>query len=190
MSFKSNSSKFQAESTVNKLFANILQTTPSQIQSSSSTSSSSLSTTQILSQQFNHDNTKDIKKKKKTSGRIKKASETDKKFKKFIKYTMIKERKEHTPEEKKYLKKLAKKNINHLQQFSKVDDLEIEDELAEVKLGLLENLHKPAHKRLRKKRIVHKSKDFDDFDITGKGKNTPGLTPGLAPVDYNESDSE
>ncbi|EGW31289.1 uncharacterized protein SPAPADRAFT_56168 [Spathaspora passalidarum NRRL Y-27907] len=188
MSFKSEASKYQAESTVSKLFSSILNTTTP----SEESRTSNLSTTQILANQFNHTATASKKKSNsKSNKKIAKNVDKEKKFSKFVKYTIIKNKKDHTPEEKKYLTKLAKRNIAQLQSV-KVDEM-VEDELKEVKAQVLAEITDKSHGRLRKKRLVNnKNKKFDDFDSKVKRGmiSVPGLTPGLAPVDYNESDSE
>ncbi|RLV93808.1 Regulator of rDNA transcription 14 [Spathaspora sp. JA1] len=183
MSFKSEASKYQAESTVSKLFSSILNTTAKATPNTTQT----LSTTQILANQFNHD-TPQKSKKNKQNKKIAKNVDREKKFSKFVKYTMIKNKSDHTVEEQKYLTKLAKKNIAQLQSV-KIDEF-AEEELNQVKGEVLSEISKPKRKRTR--RVVQGKGKFDDFDSKVKRGliSVPGLTPGLAPVDYNESDSE
>ncbi|KAK6455790.1 regulator of rDNA transcription 14 [Scheffersomyces xylosifermentans] len=189
MTFKSTSSKHQAQATVNKLFANILPNTNIKTDVAEK---QKLSSTQLLSNQFNQASVPQKKIKKKTNAKIKKMTEQDKKFKKFVKYNIIKNHTDRTTEEEKYLKKLVKRNITQINNLSHIDNIEIEEELSDVRADLLQSIGKKENKRLRKRKIVNKNSKFDDFDNKVKRGfiSVPGLTPGLAPVDYNESDSE
>ena len=146
--------------------------------------------------------------KRKLHQKIKKKEAQDKKFQKFIKYNQILSKlpSSRTDAERAYINKLIRKNTNQLKQLSHIDDFEIESELEAVKLQLLNELHHhPTLKsRIRKKLTVPKQKssatdeegltkqDFIDFDDKVKRGliSVPGLTPGLAPVDENESESD
>ncbi|CAK9437871.1 uncharacterized protein LODBEIA_P22490 [Lodderomyces beijingensis] len=210
MSFSSNAAKHQAEQTVNRMFAEILHTQPKKPHSKPSSSASPLSTTQLLSQQLGkkpqHRESDKVKKSKTLQKKhMKKKQEQDKKFQKFIKYSMIKSKwdtdpKSLTAEEHKYLSKLTRRNINQLRKWNEIDDFEISEEMARVKSELLLDIAPAQRKRLRKKLAVPSPRgkkgdnnvDFVDFDAKVKKGliSVPGLTPGLAPVDYDESDSE
>lgn len=214
MSFTSKASKHQAEQTVNKLFADILHTQPSSSSSSKTKDDDAkLSSTQILTNQLhpttgstNTSKSKSLKRRK--LQKIKKKETKDKKFEKFIKYNQIlsKPESQQTESDKAYIRKLIRKNTNQVRNLSHIDDFEVELELEAVKLQLLADLQLKlkGKLRLRKKLIVPKSKndsaddddvtklEFIDFDDKVKRGliSMPGLTPGLAPVDENESESE
>ncbi|KAI5953159.1 RRT14 [Candida jiufengensis] len=193
MSYNSNSSKHQAELTVNKLFSDILHTHPKPQKNSHK--NQPLSTTQILNNQINSKNSKIFKKSNSEKQKQKKKEAKDKKFQKFIKYNIIiqKNPQDLTKEDKIYLKKLTKKNISNLNSY-KIDDFEIENEMENVKQDLIDNLQSKSGKRLRKKNISANSKDdkFIKFDEKVKKGliSMPGLTPGLAPVDFDDDDEE
>ncbi|KAI5959487.1 RRT14 [Candida pseudojiufengensis] len=194
MSYTSNSSKHQAELTVNRLFSDILHTQPKTQKKSKR--DQPLSTTQILTNQLNSQNHKISKTKSSTQKKKQKKKELeDKKFQKFVKYNIIinKTPEELTGEDKSYLKKLTKKNINLLNSY-KIDDFEIETEMENVKSDLLQDLTPKSGKRLRKKNLNlttnNNREKFINFDEKVKKGliSMPGLTPGLAPVDYDDED--
>ncbi|EMG46161.1 RRT14 Regulator of rDNA transcription 14 [Candida maltosa Xu316] len=188
MSFHSNASKHQAETTISKLFSNILHTEPS---SKKNSNKKPISSTQLVSNQFNHHT---IKKKKTSNKNINKKVEKEKSFNKFVKYNYIKNKAVKSESDQKYLKKLAKKNINKLNSVSKIDDFEISEEFDQVSSELLDSLKPKGGKRLRKKLLRVRPEDEADNGFEEKIKkgviSYPGLTPGLAPVDYDEEDSE
>ncbi|KAI3402503.2 RRT14 [Candida oxycetoniae] len=212
MPFISQSSKSQAESTISKMFSDLLPSstkTNAKPKAKANSSSSSLSATQILSQQLQSQpnfTPKAIKKNRSTlKKQQKKKQKQDQRFQKFIKYNMIKSKSINNPdkltvEEGNYLKKLTKRNINELQKLNTIDDFEINEEMNSVKQDLLKDLAPAKNKqRLRKKLLIannSKGKNSDDFgdfiDFDAKVKkgwiSVPGLTPGLAPIDYDEED--
>ncbi|CAI5758384.1 unnamed protein product [Candida verbasci] len=182
MPFNSNSSKYQAENTLNKLYSSILNTNSLKPSSNNTT----LSTTQILSNQLNQKHQPKVNKKKKKNV---KQLEKDKKFQKFLKYNFIKNKSVRSEEEQKYVKKLIRRNINQINKASKIDDFEVESELERVKLELLNEVGPKEKRRIRnRKHIENKGNNYRDFESKGNKVNN-GLTPGLAPVDY-ESDEE
>ncbi|ABN64973.2 predicted protein [Scheffersomyces stipitis CBS 6054] len=190
MSFKSTASKHQAQTTVSKLFANIL---PNHTIGNDEDKQEKLSSTQLLSNQLKQSSVPLKKVKKKTNAKIKKINDSNTKFKKFVKYNIIKSREEHTVEEQKYLKKLVKRNASQIKNLSHIDNMQIEEELSDVRASLIDKIGKKENKRLRKRKLTSaKNSKFDDFDNKVKRGfiSVPGLTPGLAPIDYNESDSE
>ncbi|ODV76750.1 regulator of rDNA transcription 14 [Suhomyces tanzawaensis NRRL Y-17324] len=191
MSFASNTSRKLAQSTVAKLFENVLPNSTLAVPADDT----HLSSTQLLSRQLNTKVTKSKKKSAKSSQKIKKQMEQDKKFNKMIKYNIIKGHEDHSPEELKYLAKLRRKNINQINNVSNIDDEDILHELDELRSSLLDNelISKQPKKRLRGKYVGEtRHAKYQDFDSKIKRGliSYPGLTPGLAPVDYNESDSE
>lgn len=190
--FNSATSHSQAKSTVNKLLANFLPGS----QTPATTKSKKLSSAEKASNEISKkSNTEDIKRiasktKKIQKKKILKASETSKKFQKLAKYSSIKAHKESgtlTPEEQKYLNKLVKKNVSAINSLTEIDDDELKDELKQVKRDILAVTTPKKIKKLSKKNS--KQSDFDSKVKKGF-ISYPGLTPGLAPVDYNESDSE
>lgn len=195
MSFNSNSSKSQAQTTVNKLFSNLLPGTVGNVQKQSS----SLPSAQLLNNEIENTNKlskQELRKihkqnKLKQHKKIKKVLEEEKKFGKIAKYHLIKHHKTGgnlSEEESKYLKKLVKKNVNSLNKVSEIDDMEIRAELNQVRQDIL-RINKEKHDK-KAKRIQHKkTKDFNNK--VSKGMiSYPGLTPGLAPVGLEDSDDE
>ncbi|CAK7893869.1 regulator of rDNA transcription protein 14 [[Candida] anglica] len=192
MSFDSATSQSQAKSTVNKLLANFL---PGAAIASTTVvptkpTAKAQTVAKELSKKSNPEELKRIAKKQKLAQRKKilKNSETTKKFNKLAKYNSIKAHKESgniTPQEEKYLSKLVRKNISAVNSLSEIDDPELKQELSEVKKDIL-SIYAPVKKS---KKQSSKQKDFNTKIQKGY-ISYPGLTPGLAPVDYNESDSE
>lgn len=182
-SFTSDASQYQAENTVNKLFSNILHT-------NISTTKSTTNANQLFAQHGSS-----VKKNKKNEAkRIKKNEERTKAFNKFVKYNYIKNKENKNESDKKYLSKLVRKNVNKLNSSSKIDDFEINEEFNIVSSELLDQIKPKNGKRLRKKLFRvnendERAKEFNEKLQKGVISH-PGLTPGLAPVDYNESDSE
>ncbi|CCG23559.1 hypothetical protein CORT_0D07260 [Candida orthopsilosis Co 90-125] len=206
MSFTSKASKHQAELTVNKLFADILHTQPT-TSSSTTKDNAKLSSTQILTNQLHptHSTTSKAKSQKKRKlQKVKKKEIEDKKFQKFIKYNHIlsKDPSQQTDADKAYIRKLVRKNTNQVKNLSHIDDFEVESELDMVKSQLLTDLQPKSKSRLRKRLVVPRSskgdadgvskQEFIDFDdkVQRGLISVPGLTPGLAPVDENESESD
>ncbi|KAK6200426.1 regulator of rDNA transcription 14 [Scheffersomyces amazonensis] len=197
MSFKSESSRFQAEAGLNRLLSNIIPSSSSLSNSttkSTKTKTKKLTSTQLLSNKLDSTSNDIIDKKKikkQRNSKIKKRSDDDKKFQKFLKFNIIKNRKIHSEEETKYLQKLVRKNINQIKNVSDISDFTVQDELDEIRGDLVDKVGNKQSKRLRKKRISTNSA-FNDFDEKVKKGfiSYPGLTPGLAPVDYNEEDSD
>ncbi|KAK6462188.1 regulator of rDNA transcription 14 [Scheffersomyces coipomensis] len=201
MAFKSEASKFQAEAAVNKLLSNIIPSLPTSQKTSrkSQTNKKKINaptSTQLLANQLDSTttsiNTRKLKKQKQS--KIKKQVESDKKFNKFIKYNIITNKSNPSIEEGKYIKKLIKRNINQIKMASEFSNDQVEDEINDIRSSLVETITNKNSKRLRKKRVNGSKEDtlFNDFnDKVKKGFiSYPGLTPGLAPIDYNEEDSD
>lgn len=155
--FKSNSSKSHSINLLNKLTASIQNDTSSKTPTSS---------TEVLASQFTAPKTKKIVKKQ--NKKIQKNQKRELKELKRVKYELIKNKDNLSPEHEKYLKKLIKKNKNLILSNDGDEDYSTE-ELQKQILSF-------------NKKEVKKNKNF-------KTKKHTGLTPGLAPVDY-ESDSE
>lgn len=106
--------------------------------------------------------------KKKLNKLVQRKLQQESKDLKRIKYELIKAKKEKSelsPEHEKYLKKLIRKNKNSL------IDNEFDEEIGQLQEEIL-NYKKKERTRVKKNPVF------------------AGLTPGLAPVDYNESESE
>lgn len=190
MSFKSRSSKTQAQSTVNKLLASVL---PGVSNSKDNSAHKPTNNTQLLSHQISKKSV-DISKQKKLdkirkNKKINNNLQAEKKFNKLVKYSIIKKHKENeklSEEEAKYLKKLVKKNSNLINNLKEIDDESIKQDIEDLKHEIL--AHDESIK-LKNQRLSAKQNDFEQNLKSGK-INYPGLTPGLAPVDYNESDED
>lgn len=202
MSFNSAVSKNQAHATVSKLFANILP-------EGSSKKSTSSSSTQLLSSQFNQQTSKvqrklESKRQKKVALiKMKKVKELNKKFSKNVKYNIIKNHAEHSIEEAKYLTRLQKKNVNQILRLGEIDDMVVGEEMEEIKRDLVGHIVGNKVKRVNKDHAFMEKLVDDRFGRNNRDKldafnrrvedgvlAVPGLTPGLAPVDYNESEEE
>lgn len=135
--------------------------------SDSSDHKSSSSATELVSKQFN---APEKVTKKKQNKLVQKKLKQDTKELKRIRYELIKSKKEKgsalSEEHEKYLNKLIRKNKRSL------INTEYDHELDQLQEEIL-NYKRKQPKASR--RSQH---------------NVPGLTPGLAPVDYNESDDE
>lgn len=189
MSFNSSTSRSHAKSTVNKLLANFLPGSVV-IEQPSKKVSSAETVSKEISKKANPDEIRRIalKQKKIQKKKILKSTQESKKFQKLAKYKLIKAHKEDgsiTPEESKYLNKLVKKNISAINSLSEIDDDDLKQELAQVKRDILETT---APKK-KSKKSLSKQKEFN-AKIKKGFISYPGLTPGLAPVDHNDSDSE
>ena len=128
------------------------------------TSDHKLSSTERVTKQFT--NPQRLAKKKQNKLVQRKLLQESKDLKR-IKYELIKAKKEKrqlSPEQQKYLTKLIRKNKNTLM------DNEFEEEINQLQDEILN--YKKQQPKVSKK----------------KGHVFTGLTPGLAPVDYNESD--
>lgn len=149
--------------------------------------------TQLLSHQISK-KAVDITKQKKLdkirkNKKINHNLQAEKKFNKLVKYSIIKKHKENeqlSEEEAKYLKKLVKKNSNLINNLKEIDDESIKQDIEDLKQEIL--AHDESIK-LKHQRQSAKQNDFEQNLKSGK-INYPGLTPGLAPVDYNESDDD
>ncbi|EGV63051.1 Regulator of rDNA transcription protein 14 [Yamadazyma tenuis] len=165
--FSSSSAKAHSANLISKLTASIH--TPE-----TSSSKKPVSSTELLASQFSQPRSKKtIKKRNKT---IQKKQLKDAKELKRVKYELIRSKAPATlpQEHQKYLKKLVKRNKNII--LANDPDPTMEDFSTDALQSEILSFHKPAPK---------KSNKFRTF----KKKSVPGLTPGLAPVDY-ESDSE
>lgn len=212
MSFASNLSKNQAQATVAKLFSNILpEANHSGRDYGSKKKQPKVSATELLAQQFHHSEGKeeqqqDLKRKKRAlAAKVRKARENEKKFKKHVKYNIIKNHRDHTEEEKKYLNKLQRKNVNQLLKVAEVDDMEVGEEIDDLMHTLAEEgkIVRKKQKRTNEDREFMHSLKANQDEIDKRHKldafnkrveegvlAVPSLTPGLAPVDYEESDEE
>ncbi|CDR45591.1 CYFA0S19e00694g1_1 [Cyberlindnera fabianii] len=89
-----------------------------------------------------------------------------------------------TTDEKKELKRLIKKNVVNVQSWR----MENEEELKEIQQDIME-LQKTEYTRV-KRRPTTKRLDATQLYNKKQAKRFPGLTPGLAPVDMEDSDEE
>lgn len=183
-------------STVNKLLESVLPGHSTQVSKKTTINSKS----QIINESSSKKNLKPeeirrLKKKERLNQRklIKKSSQKKEELEESAKYELLlKHSKEGTlsNDEKIELKKLIKKNIINLQSWK----TEIDEDLEEMENEITDL--KKNDQYIRKRRRIPKriaSKEFyEDIEQAQKNqqKRYPGLTPGLAPVDMNDSDSE
>jgi hypothetical protein len=192
--FTSTNSKSKAEATVNQLLGAILPGARAGGSAPVRASSSTQALSHQLAQTTEYVNGKKLRQKRNTA--INKKSEQTKKFAKLAKYTVIKQNKlksTTTPQHEKYLNKLVKKNINLINRVSQIDDEDINLQLQDIKDELIPSVTNKNQKRIRKKKFITAKSDSQakfNENVRKGYISMPGLTPGLAPVDYNESDDE
>ena len=194
MSFVSSTSKARAEASVNKLLAGLIPDAQQRKQTKKPKSS-----TELLAAQFetpvNVVSKRDRQKKNKL---VKKKQEEQKRFEKLVKYKVIKSHKNNATEaEQKYLKKLIKRNVNQLKMLEEYEDFAVEDEIKELERELAAEIEAKQKKRKDKSLSTTHTKSVSSGltdrynNLVKEGKiSVPGLTPGLAPVDYVSSDEE
>lgn len=188
MSFASDSSKQRAHSTVLKLYASINLTS---FQSQEKSALPKSAPAQLLSAHYEPNKSH----KRKDNRVIKTKANRDKLFRKMIKYNVIKKHADDDMipiEEQKYLAKLRQRNISQIKSLQDSTSTEMQ----EISHRLLEKVGPRTKRRIRKRLLLSKpgadSLLQDEFDqrVQNGDVEMPGLTPGLAPVDYNESDSD
>ncbi|OBA19874.1 regulator of rDNA transcription 14 [Metschnikowia bicuspidata var. bicuspidata NRRL YB-4993] len=194
MAFSSDLSKTRSQATLNKLFENMLpgSTTRSNIPLKK------ISTTENFSREVSKKrlSKEEIKKankieKAKRNKQLNKNLEKEKLFSKNVKYNVIKSHKNSqniSEEEQKYLKKLIKKNSFAVRRAGGLDDPMIKDEVEELRSEILA-LTNEKYDRSKERQQKAKLSSFNEKVKSGV-LTYPGLTPGLAPVDYDESDDE
>lgn len=194
MAFSSASSKARSKASVNKLFESMLPGTSLLPSSSGKSSATEKFAAQVNKKKLTkHEIQKAHKvEKAKKNKLINQKLEKEKKFKKLVKFNVIKAHKEEknlTPEEQKYLKKLIKKNANAVVRASEVDDPFVKDEIDALRSEILA-LTNEKYDKSRDRKLDAKLQSFNDKIKKGV-LAYPGLTPGLAPVGYDdESDEE
>lgn len=196
MAFSSNSSKAKAQATVNKLFENILPGTSlaglrKQGASSTEKFAREISNNRLSKEEVRKANKAERIRRNKA---INKKLEADKKFQKLVKYQVIKSHKSSenlSPEEEKYLNKLIKKNSNVVKRASGVDDPFVQEEIDDLRKEILD-LANEKYKQSRERKLDAKLESFNHRLHKNEQKevDAPGLTPGLAPVGFDESDDE
>lgn len=194
MAFQSASSKAKAKATVSKLFENILPGTtllPAK--------NKKLSSTEIVSREISGKNrltSSDIRKvnkaeRAKQNKEINKKLDQNKKFQKLVKYNVIKSHKDTdklSVQEQKYLKKLIKKNSNAVARASEIDDPFVQGEIDSLRAEILQ-MNNDKHDRSKNRKLDAKLLSFHEKVKKGV-LSYPGLTPGLAPVRFDDSDEE
>lgn len=193
MSFSSALSKKKATNTVNKLFDSLFPGARifSKFPEVSTTENFHREVTKqkLLPEEINKvKKVKNAKKNKQVNNRVLQ----DKKFMKLMKYNLIKahkDKQELTDEERKYLRKLVKKNLASVRRAGDVDDILIQEELDELRSEILQ-MENEKNDRSRSAAKENRLQAFKEKVIDGT-VSFPGLTPGLAPVELDdESDEE
>ncbi|CUM64348.1 uncharacterized protein PRCAT00001950001 [Priceomyces carsonii] len=193
-SFNSERAKNLAQITVNKLIGQIL---PDLIKKDDSAKRKVFSKAEIVDMQVKKKTPsasevrrKNLKNKKSKNKSIRKSLKESQDFTKLAKYNIIKQRKANnklTVEEEKYLKKLVRKNAVAVNKLSEFEDYETKSEFNKIQRDILRDSLKEYDNK--KKRKQSKKAEFDDKIRNGL-ISYPGLTPGLAPVDLEDSDEE
>ena len=91
--------------------------------------------------------------------------------------------------EKQELKKLIKRNVASIQSWR----TDIEEDLDEIQKDILDLKHQGKHVKSKKKRQVNgkvSEKELYEKRKKSQEHRFPGLTPGLAPVGMDDSDSD
>lgn len=193
MAFTSNTSKAKAKATVNKLFGSMLSGAVIETQPKKNASATEKFTQEIKKKKLTRDEIRRANKieKVKRNKIINTKLEKDKKFQKLVKYNVIKSHKlgeKLSPEEEKYLKKLIKKNTNAIKKVSDVDDPFVKEEIEDLRKEIIALTNEKYHKS-RDRKLDAKLESFNEKVKKGV-LSYPGLTPGLAPVGYDDSDDE
>lgn len=193
MAFSSSSSKAKAKASVNRLFESMLPGTSFLPSASGKASATENFVAQVSKKRLTkHERQKAQRVEKiKKNKAINKKLEQEKKFKKLVKFNVIKAHKEGkalSPEEQKYLRKLIKKNANAVSRVSEVDDPFVKDEIESLREEILA-LTNEKYERSRDRKLDAKLLSFNDKIKKGV-LAYPGLTPGLAPVGFDDSDEE
>lgn len=193
MAFTSNTSKAKAKATVNKLFGSMLSGTVIETQAKKNASATEKFTQEIKKKKLTRDEIRKANKieKVKRNKSINTKLEKDKKFQKLVKYNVIKSHKlgeKLSPEEEKYLKKLIKKNTNAIKRASDVDDPFVKEEIEDLRKEIIA-LTNEQYDKSRDRKLDAKLESFNEKVKKGV-LSYPGLTPGLAPVGYDDSDDE
>lgn len=196
MAFSSNSSKAKAKATVSKLFETMLPGTSLAGLGKQGASSTEKFVREMSKKRLSKEEIRKANKveKVKQNKAINKKLEADKKFQKLVKFQVIKSHKSSenlSPEEEKYLKKLIKKNSNVVKRASGVDDPIVQEEIDDLRKEILD-LANEKYKQSRERKLDAKLESFNHRLHKGEQKemDAPGLTPGLAPVGFDESDDE
>lgn len=196
MAFSSNSSKAKAKATVNKLFETMLPGTSLAGLGKQGASSTEKFVREMSKKRLSKEEIRKANKveKVKQNKAINKKLEADKKFQKLVKFQVIKSHKSSanlSPEEEKYLKKLIKKNSNVVKRASGVDDPFVQEEIDDLRKEILD-LANEKYKQSRERKLDAKLESFNHrlHKAEQKEMDAPGLTPGLAPVGFDESDDE
>lgn len=193
MAFTSNTSKAKARATVDKLFGSMLPGTALPTQPKKNVSATEKFAQEIAKKKLSRDEIRKANKieKIKRNKSINTKLEKDKKFQKLVKYNVIKSHKtgeKLSPEEEKYLKKLIKKNSNAVNRVSNVDDPFVKEEIDDLRKEIIALTNEKFDKS-RDRKLDAKLLSFNEKVKKGV-LSYPGLTPGLAPVGFDDSDDE
>ncbi|SGZ54311.1 CIC11C00000000051 [Sungouiella intermedia] len=196
MAFSSNTSKARAKATVNKLFESMLPGTALTSLGKQGASATEKFAREISKKRLSKEEIRKANKAERVKQNkvINKKLESDKKFQKLVKYQVIKSHKSTenlSAEEQKYLKKLIKKNSNAVKRAGGVDDPFVQEEIEDLRKEILE-LSNEKYKKSKERKLDAKLESFNHRLHKKEYKETdaPGLTPGLAPVGFDESDDE
>lgn len=192
MAFASASSKAKAKATVNLLFEYMLPGSTGTLTHTKGSATEKFHR-EVSKQKLTKEEVKKIKKteKAKKNKAINKRLEADKKFQKLVKYNVIKAHKDAnklSEEEQKYLRKLTKKNSSAVRRAGDVDDPQVKDEIEELRAEIVA-LTDEQYLRSKEKKQTEKLLAFTEKVKSGV-MSYPGLTPGLAPVGFDDSDDE
>lgn len=200
MSFSSKNSQKRAETSVNKLFAGLLPQIDVSLAKNTARASKGSQAEQLAHQLAPQQDLARILKHQrlKKNQRLKKKKADQQKYDKLVKYTIARLKRDNlTEEEQKLLRKLVKGNLRTINRLGEYEDPEIEDETEELEEELIRELGpKELTRKVKKTLVSHHLKRKTAVDQLFEAKMArgevaaPGLTPGLAPVDYESSDEE
>ena len=191
MSFLSAQTKKKAADTVNKLFESILpgnRVLPQEAPVSSAEQfHREASKQRLLPEEICRLNKIH---KVKQNRRVNKKIVQNRKFNKLVKYTLIKKHKDSAhlgEEEQRFLRNLVKNNVAAVRRAGDIGGC-VRDELDELRAEIL-HLESQKHDRTNSKMKENRLQAFKE-KISSGTLSYPGLTPGLAPVGEDESESE
>lgn len=192
MLFVSESLKQHAKNTILKIFMSINTDSSLLFNGEKGRVKKPQSSAQLLG--VHHESLTTKGRKRQINKAIKKKSKEDKRFRKLITYNIIKKHAtdpNQSIEEQKYLKKLRQRNINQIKALGGGDDYSMK----EIQASIIEKIGPKQPRRMRNQLLARPDSDTllrEEFNCkVDQGLiEMPGLTPGLAPIDYTESDSE
>lgn len=195
MAFSSEKTQKQAGNTVGKLLSEILPESSirktkneTQLAAAQMLALEEQSTRRLSKKEIRRANMKEKARRRKESRQVR---EREAKLNKEAKYYVSRTHEKTGTlllEEEKYLQKLMKKNLNAIKRVSDIDDEEVQEQLDALRKEILESSLK-EYNRKKKRKQDKRANTFQEKVKKGM-ISYPGLTPGLAPIDLEDSEDE